>query len=394
MAALVRGEWDAVRRVSTSLAKPLASEMCDLLDAYGRVLASDVRSLIDLPAADVSAMDGWAVSGEGPWQVRGRLVNGTRPDGPLGAQEAIGIGTGGVVPVGATAIVRREHGDILDGQLRWAPLAGVALSLKDVRPRGDEARRGDVMVQAGTRLDSMSIALAASTGHDELEVAIVPTIDLLVTGDEVDLSGLPVPGRVRDSVSPALTGMVRGAGGSVENVLAVPDDVDALAAQLRASTADIVVTTGGTAVGEADHLHEALLQVRAEIVVDRIAVRPGGPTVLAILPDGRLVAGLPGNPLAAVVGFLAVVEPALRAMTLETDRLSTYDLLGTDLDRFDGGTRIVPFIRTDAGAVPASWTGSSMLRGLASSDGLLVVRPGVWAADESVETLPAVWRRS
>lgn len=394
MAALVRGGWDAVRRVSSSLVKPLASEMCDLADAYGRVLASDVRSLIDLPAADVSAMDGWAVCGEGPWRFRGRLVNGTTPDVPLAAHDAIGIGTGGVVPAGATAIVRREHGNVVDGQLHWAPPAGVALSLKDVRLRGDEAHRGDVMVHAGTRLDSMSIALAASTGHDELEVAIVPRVDLLVTGDEVDLSGRPVPGRVRDSVSPALRGMVRGAGGSVENVLAVPDDVETLAAQLLASAADIVITTGGTAVGEADHLHDALRLVRAEIVIDRVALRPGGPTVLAVLPDGRLVAGLPGNPLAAVVGFVAVVEPALRAMTLETKRPIIHELLGTDLDRFDDCTRIVPFIRSDAGVVPTSWAGSSMLRGLASSDGLLVVRPGDAATGTSIETLPPVWRHA
>ncbi len=264
-------------RLAAGAAKPLASQLCGLADAEGRILANDVRSLINLPMADVSAMDGWAVAGDGPWRVDGRVVNGTTRRDPLAAGSAVGIGTGGVVPAGATAIVRREHGSVAGDSLRWTPPEGVGLSLKDVRPCGDEARLGEVMVPVGARLDAMYLALAASVGHDELEVSGVPTVDLLVTGDEVDMSGVPMVGRVRDSVSPALTGMVRGAGATVGRVVAVPDRVEALAARVLASTADVVITTGGTAVGEADHLHEALRLVRAEILVDGIAVRPGAP---------------------------------------------------------------------------------------------------------------------
>lgn len=394
MATLEGGDWDVVRRVSASVAKPLASEMCDLIDAVGRILATDVRSLINLPMADVSAMDGWAVAGDGPWRLRERVVNGTTLQGALVSGWATGIGTGGVVPDGATAIVRREHGSVSGHHVRWTPPEGASLSLKDVRRCGDEARLGEVVVPVGSRLDAMYVALAASVGHDELEVATIPTVELLLTGDEVDMSGVPAVGRVRDSVSPAITGMVRRCGAVITEIAAVPDQVEALAARVLVSTADVVITTGGTAGGEADHLREALHVVRAEVLVDGIAVRPGAPSILAMLPDGRLVAGLPGNPFAAVVGFLSLVGPALRAMTQEREHPETYEPLGADLGAFDRGMRILPFTRVDGAVVPTSWTGSSMLRGLASSDGLMVVRPGPNCTGAPVQTLPALWRQS
>ena len=184
MTALVRGDWDDVRRVATDAAKPLSSRLCGLTEANGRVLADAIRALVDLPLADVSAMDGWAVAGDGPWQVSGRVLNGAAPRGPLVEGQAVGIGTGGVVPRGTTAIVRREHGDVVGQRLRWSPPAGGGLGLKDVRPRGDEARCGDVMIPAGTRLDAMSLALAASVGHDELAVAALPEVEVLVTGGD------------------------------------------------------------------------------------------------------------------------------------------------------------------------------------------------------------------
>lgn len=392
MEALLRGDWDDVRRLAAGTVKPLATRLCGLIEAEGRILAGDVRALVDLPTADVSAMDGWAVAGPGPWQICGRIVNGTDSVTGLSVGTAVGIGTGGVVPGGATAIVRREHGDLVADRLKWTPAAGVGLDLRDVRPRGDEARLGDVMVPAGTRLDAMHLALAASVGHDQLEVAGVPEVELLVTGDEVDMTGLPAVGRVRDSVSPALSGLARGSGAVIAAVTAVPDDVDLLVARLVGSAADVIVTTGGTAVGEADHLREALLRVRAEILVDGMAVRPGAPSILAMLPDGRLVAGLPGNPFAAVVGFLALVEPALRAMTQERDRPRTYERLGVDLGAL-ARTRILPFNRVPHGLVPTSWTGSSMLRGLATADGLMVVRPGPADVGATVETLAPTWRQ-
>lgn len=392
MTPLVRGGWDEVRAVARGLAKPVASELVALEAAAGRVLADDVRSLADLPSADVSAMDGWVVCGDGPWDVRGRIVNGRPPGEALGPGEARGIGTGAAVPDGTTAVVRREHGTVEGGVLRWTAPDDARPTRRDVRPRGEELRAGDVVLAAGTPLDPVSRAVVASCGHDAVEVARTPVVDLLVTGDEVVRHGVPAPGTIRDSLSPLLTGMTRGAGGVPGDVTLVGDDLAQLVHLLRTSTADIVVTTGGTAVGEADHLREALSVAGATVAVDTMAVRPGGPTLLAVLPDGRLVAGLPGNPLAAVVGFTAVVGPALAAMTGRRPAARPREVLGVDLEPFPRATRILPFSRVDGVVVPTGWDASSMLRGLSASDGLLVApREGARAGD-ALEVLDPLWR--
>ncbi|WP_159085880.1 molybdopterin molybdotransferase MoeA [Aeromicrobium chenweiae] len=392
MTPLVRGHWHEVRAVARGLAKPVASELVDLTHAAGRVLADDLRSLVDLPSADVTAMDGWAVAGPGPWTLRERIVNGRPPGGPLLPGDARGIGTGAVVPEGMTALVRREHGTVREGVLHWTPPDDVRLSRRDVRPRGEELRAGDVVLSAGTRLDPVSLAVSASCGHDAVEVARVPVVDLLVTGDEVVPRGVPAPGTIRDSISPLLTGMTRAAGAAPGEVTLVGDDLPELVRLLRSSTAAVVVTTGGTAVGEADHLREALGIVGATVAVDTIAVRPGGPTVLAVLPDGRLVACLPGNPLAAVVGFLAVVHPALAEMTGRRVGAPPSEVLGVALEPFARATRILPFTRVAGAAVPTGWDASSMLRGLSASDGLLVAPREGSREGEALEVLEPLWR--
>lgn len=389
---LVRGEWHDVRTLAASLAKPVPSELVAIDLAAGRVLADDLRSLVDLPSADVSAMDGWAVSGDGPWTVRGRVVNGRPPATVLMPGDAVGIGTGGAVPAGTTAIVRFEHGTSDGRQLCWTPPDDREPSRHDVRAQGEELRVGEVVLPGGTRLDPVSLAVSAASGHDSLQVLGAPTVDLIVSGDEIVRRGLPAPGAARDSIGPLLSGTTRAAGGVAGEVGLVGDDLEALTGALRASTADVVVTTGGTAVGDADHVRDLLGLVGATVVVDTIAVRPGGPTLLAVLPDGRLVACLPGNPFAALVGFMAVVHPVLLTMTGARGVEERRETSGVDVEAFDRATRILPFSRQDGVAVPTGWTASSMLRGLAVSDGLLVVpRPGV-RAGESLEVLEPLWR--
>ncbi|QGG41911.1 molybdopterin molybdenumtransferase MoeA [Aeromicrobium yanjiei] len=390
--ALVRGDWHDVRAAARGLAKPVASELVDLAGAGGRVLADDLRSLVDLPSADVTAMDGWAAAGDGPWTVLDRIVNGRPPSGPMRPGEARGIGTGAVVPEGTTALVRREHGTVRDGLLHWTGPHGEQPSLGDVRPRGEELRVGDIVLPAGTPLDPVCLAVSAASGHDAVQVSRPPVVDLLVTGDEVVRRGVPAPGTIRDSISPLLTGMTRGAGAAPGQVTLVGDDLPELVRLLRSSAADVVVTTGGTAVGEADHLREALGIVGATLAVDTVAVRPGGPTLLAVLPDGRLVACLPGNPLAAVVGFLAVVHPALQEMTGRRAAAPPSEVLGVDLDPFPRATRVLPFARVDGAAVPTGWSSSSMLRGLSASDGLLVAPREGARTGQSLEVLEPLWR--
>lgn len=159
----------------------------------------------------------------------------------------------------------------------------------------------------------------------------------------------------------------------------------------RGEPADVVVTTGGTGHSPADHLHDALDAVGARIVIDGIAMRPGGPTMLAELPDGRFVVGLPGNPLAAMMGVFTVLQPLLAGLQGAGPPTLGRITVGQGISDGRGRTRLIPFLLQDERAVTSTWHGSGMLRGLADAHGVLVCpRTGAQTGDE-LETLPLPW---
>jgi molybdopterin molybdotransferase len=164
----------------------------------------------------------------------------------------------------------------------------------------------------------------------------------------------------------------------------VPDRAGALEQALGTCTADLVVTTGSTARGPVDHLHGALAAAGARLLVDGVAVRPGHPQVLAVLPDGRPLAGLPGNPLAAATAVLTLVEPLVRCLHAEPARPPGVVRLAEAVPAGADATRLVPL----RGGRPVLFAGPSMLRGLAIADGVAVVPPGGAAAGSEVELLP------
>ena len=151
-----------------------------------------------------------------------------------------------------------------------------------------------------------------------------PTHQLTRLGDELLDHGPPRAGRVRDALGPMLPSWLRGLGADVTSVRRLADDAQVLHAAVTASTADLVVTTGGTAGGPVDHVHPVLAKSGARLLVDGVAVRPGHPMLLAELPAGGLLAGLPGNPLAAVSGVLTLVAPVLRVEVAPGDRWEGY----------------------------------------------------------------------
>ena len=173
---------------------------------------------------------------------------------------------------------------------------------------------GDALVPAGSVVTAAVLGLAAAAGHDRLTVHPRPTVVALVTGDELLDAGLPRDGLVRDALGPQLSRLVAHAGGELVGRAHVADDADLLEKALRAATADVVLTTGASSAGPADHLRGVLQGVGAQVLVDGVACRPGHPQLLARLPDGRLVVGLPGNPLAALVAALTVLAPALAGL--------------------------------------------------------------------------------
>ena len=393
--------WDEARTLALSegaaLAPRLESDVVGIGDAAGRTLAHDLFALTALPGSSASAMDGWVVTGEGPWAVGEPLRAGDRaPRVALERGQARAIATGAPVPPGATAVVRSE-----DGIARFSG-GPVVLHLRpgvesprpgrDIRAAGEEAREGEPILRAGTVLTAPRLALAAVAGFDEVTVAGSPTVDLVLFGDEIRTSGVPTDGGIRDAFLPSLPSAITGAGGRHAATRHGRDNLDATVAALEATTAPLVVSTGGTARGPADFARSALDTLGARIVCDGVAMRPGHPVILARLADGRAFLGLPGNPLAAMIAYASLGVPLLDGMMgrpLSRPRLLP---LAVDIANPSRSTRLVPCTLGDDGAAtPAPWQGSAMLRGLAAADVVVVVPAGGATRGTAIRTLPLPW---
>jgi molybdopterin molybdotransferase len=301
---------------------------------------------------------------------------------PLAPGDAVAIATGAVLPAGADGVLRRERGR-RQGDL-VAPLGRVdrrALA-RDVRRAGGECRAGDVVLAAGVMLSPAATGLLAAAGHDAVEVRR-PTVDVLVLGDELLGSGPARDGRLRDALGPLLTAWLPALGLAVTSRRHVPDAAVALGLALRACTGDLVVTTGSTARGPVDHLHAVLASAGARLAVDGVAVRPGHPMLLAVLPDGRPLVGLPGNPLAAVSGLLTLLAPVVGALQGRGPAARRTARLAADVDAGAEATRLVPL----RDGLPALFAGPGMLRGLATAEVVAVIPPGGALAGSDVEAL-------
>ncbi|MER5867844.1 molybdopterin molybdotransferase MoeA [Kitasatospora sp. NPDC002040] len=376
--------WPQARRAARLAARqPLPAVGLALGAALGQSLAEPLAALTDLPAFDTSAMDGWAVAGPGPWRLTGRLLAG-EPCTPLADGTAVQIATGAQLPPGATGVLRREHGRA-DGAVLSGP--GGVTPGQDVRPRGQECRRGEPLLPAGTVVTPAVLGLAAACGHDRLTVHRRPTVELLLLGDELLDAGLPGPGLVRDALGPLLPPWLSAAGAELVGRRRVGDDFGLLRDAIRHSPADVVVTTGGTAAGPVDFLHEALVAVGARLLVDGVAVRPGHPMLLAELPDGRHLVGLPGNPLAAVAGTVTLALPLLHRLAGRPGPDLRTEPVAVALPGHPDDTRLLPVLRTGRGLVPLAFDGPAMLRGLALAEAFAVVPPGGVPAGGRAETL-------
>lgn len=361
--------WDEARERAAAASPLLGTETVPLQTAVGRVLRAPVVAALDLPHYASAAMDGWAVAGPGPWRLVGR-------DPAVG--DAVPVVTGGAIPVGTDRVLRSELGVVDDGLLR-----ATGEDPRDhVRPAGEEARSGAVLVDAGVTLSPAHVALAAAATADHLEVAIRPRLQLVLTGDEVIERGVPAPGRVRDSFGPTLPAIVAAFGAEVVGAWRIGDDREATLAALRDADADLVVTTGGTGGSRADHVRRALEALGAELLVPALAARPGGPTLLARLPGGPLVLGLPGNPLAAFLGLLSLGEVLVAGFTGRRVPALVAVPVPASVRRHPEATRLVP---VRAGLDEVAWTGAAMMRGLAAATAVLVVPP---AGDARVLPLP------
>ena len=301
------------------------SETISSFDALGRVLAADVMSTLDVPPADNTSMDGYALrAADVPVAGTVLAVSQRIPAGVVGAAlqpgTAARIFTGGQVPHGADAVVMQEHcaslpGDLAGGGLGQVRVDTVPKPGQWIRRAGEDVRRGATVLAAGTRLTPQALGMAASVGAATLAVWRRPRVALFSTGDELAMPGEPLkPGAIYNSNRYTLRALLLAAGCDVQDLGIVPDRLDATRDALRRAAAgsDLILTSGGVSVGEEDHLKPA---VTAEGALDlwQIAMKPGKPLAFGHVGDALFI-GLPGNPVSSFVTFLLAVAPVLRAL--------------------------------------------------------------------------------
>ncbi|WP_037838449.1 molybdopterin molybdotransferase MoeA [Streptomyces sp. NRRL S-337] len=398
--------WQRARDLAAhAVPGPPAPVATPLAAALGRTLAVPLTALTDLPSFDTSAMDGWAVSGPGPWRVdrpagtdAAGILAGQAPAEALQDGRAIAIATGARLPSGATAVLRSEHGDVreLPGGGRQLHAPRPVPPGQDIRPRGQECRRGDHLLPAGALVTPAVLGLAAAAGYDELTAYPPPRAEVFVLGDELLDHGLPQAGRIRDALGPMLGPWLQALGVVAAAPRHLADDADTLYTALAESTADVVITTGGTAAGPVDHVHPTLRRLGAEVLVDGVAVRPGHPMLLARLAPRRHLVGLPGNPLAAVSGLCTLAEPLLRALAARRPPAPCRTPLTAPVHGHPHDTRLVPVAYRDderygLTAEPLHFHGPAMLRGIAAADALAVVPPGGAQRGTELELLELPW---
>ncbi|MGD9526072.1 molybdopterin molybdotransferase MoeA [Pseudonocardia sp.] len=371
--------WDEARLVAHRSARRGAVRSVPLPQALGAVLAAPLVSQVSLPPAACSAMDGFAVSGPGPWALLAA--------GPLRPGEAVPVVTGAPVPAGTTTVLPVEDATVDGVAVDGAPDAAVAGATlhgrvepgRHIRPAGEECTAGDVVLPAGGRATPAVLGLAAALGYDAILVHRPPAVAALVTGDELAETGLPAPGRTRDAIGPMLPGLVAAAGGRLIGAARVPDRSDAFRDALATNPADLVLLSGASGKGPADHLRSVLHDLGAELLVDGVACRPGHPQTLARLPGGRLLVGLPGNPFAALTAFLTLAVPAVAGFCgAPLPELQKAPARG--FAPHDHSHRVVPARLVDGVAEPLDHRGPAMLRGVAAADCLAVVDPGTAGA--------------
>jgi molybdopterin molybdotransferase len=386
--------------------RPLGAEERPLLDALGSVLAEDVASPVDLPPWDNSAMDGFAVRAA---DVRGARADAPRvlrvvddvPAGhfasrPVGAGEAIRIMTGAPLPAGADGVVRVEHTDggsgigTVEGAVRIHSDADAG---KNVRPRGEDVRAGDVVLRAGTALRAPELAVAAAVGRARLPVIRRPVVAVLASGDEL----VPVEAfeevragrRIVSTNSYALAAQLAESGMEARVLGIARDTPESLREHLRrAAGCDALITTAGISVGEHDYVVRALREMQTEVEFWRVRIRPG-----SAMAFGRVGAlggipwfGLPGNPVSTMVTFELFVRPALLQMCGRARiHPPSIDAVMRDTCSARGAMMHFPRVRLAReadGSAAARLTGSQgsgVATSMAAADGLAIIPAGTEA---------------
>ncbi|HKX28639.1 MAG TPA: gephyrin-like molybdotransferase Glp [Blastocatellia bacterium] len=367
----------------------VAEEEAPLSQSAGRVLRREAISDIDLPPFDRSRMDGYALraadvqSAAAGRPARLRAIGEAAAGGSFASRvetgEAVRIMTGAPVPEGADAVQKIEVINVLgDG---WIEVQEPVQPGQFIAPRGIEARAGKVMIEAGERITPPVASVLASFGYARVTVSRRPRLIVLSTGTElVEVGEKPGPSQIRNSNTFSLAGYADAAGAEVLGASQVRDDLPQTrqAISQALSQAEVLILSGGVSMGDYDLVKPALLDLGAEIYVEKVAMHPGKPTVFAKLGD-KVIFGLPGNPVSVAISFHLFVRPALLKMQGATEiqppqirAYASQPVKGAPPRRSHQPARLV-FRDGRIEAEPLKWSGSSDLVAFMRAEALIVV---------------------
>ncbi len=381
----------------------LPAESVALVDALGRILAEDIVADSDLPPFNRAQMDGYAIQAADvantPARLRivGESAAGAGWHQEMKAGEAVRIMTGAPVPAGADAVQQVE----LTREVNDANFVEILESVKTGRSivkRADEIKAGETVLRAGEEISAAMIATLASFGYAQVKVGRRPHLAVMATGSElVVVDQKPGQDQIRDSNNYTIAAYASLAGANVERLPLVGDDTEELKRQIAKACegSDMLITSGGVSMGVYDFTKAALKELGAEVFFERVALRPGKPTVFARL-GSALVFGLPGNPVSVAVTFNLFARTALRAMQgakeavlVPHTAVLAHDLKGS----MDRESYLPAILRTDEKGTlwvePLKWGGSSDFVSFARATALINVPSGVGRieADSPVKVL-------
>ena len=380
----------AMARIYATLDTLKSSETVSLSEALGRIAAQDIVSPIDVPSFDNSAMDGYAINTanadyDKPFTMVGKSFAGAPFDGQIGNDQCIRIMTGGVIPDGANAVVMQENAipDQHNIHINQVPKVGEA-----IRRAGSDIAKGDLVISKGKIISPVDIGLMASLGLASIKVIRRLRVAVFSTGDELLESGEVLrPGCIYDSNRAMLCAMLNALHYQVIDLGKVEDDKSKLRETFNQADqqAEVIITTGGVSVGEADYTKE-ILEELGEIGFWKIAMKPGKPLAFGKLPNSYFF-GLPGNPVSAAATFVQVAKPALASLAGATPNMSIPLVAMADCDfkkrpgRLDfqravywlddeGTLRVKPF-GTQSSGVLSSFSGSNCFAVLEQQRGMV-----------------------
>ncbi len=394
---------EARQQILRSITPLSGPERLPIRSALDRILAEDVISPIDVPGHTNSAMDGFAVrhadlDPEGRVTLRciGTLMAGQSFAAEIGTGECVRIMTGAPLPVGVDTVVMREHVEENGEHITFG--GGERLG-QNIRQAGEDLAKGSPALAAGKRLTSADLGLLASLGQAEVSVVRRPRVAFFSTGDELRSLGEPLgEGEVYDSNRYTLFGMLTRAGAELRDLGVIRDDPDALrdAFADAAAHADLVITSGGVSVGDADYTKQVLGEL-GEVDFWKIAMKPGRPLTFGRLGDAWFF-GLPGNPVAVMVTFYQFVLPALHRLAGETDwqPLRMRARLREPLRKRPGRSEFVRGILEQSGDNTQPWVtttgaqGSGILRSMSTGNCFILLdeEQGSLEAGEEVTVQP------